>query len=65
MSLEMLKNKYNYVSLATYFTDVDKEPDLDYGLFDRYLQPKPAASVFRDFAASIKIKAPTNIQIKD
>ena len=61
----MLKNQYSYVSLATYFTDVDKPPNLNHGLFDGAFQPKPAAFVFKDFADSIKLKAPNNMRFID
>lgn len=65
ISLDMLKNQYSYVSLATYFTDVDKPPNLNHGLFDGAFQPKPAALVFKDFADSIKLKAPNNMRFID
>ena len=64
ISLGMLQNKYSYVSLATYFTDVDKLPNLNYGLFNSDFQAKPSALVFKEFSNSIKIPAvPNNLQI--
>ena len=53
-SLEKLKSEFSYVSLATYFTDVDKPPDLNHGLFTSTFRPKPSAFVFKAFADSVK-----------
>jgi len=65
ISLDMLKNQYSYVSLATYFTDVDKPPDLNHGLFTMKFQPKPSAIVFKEFADSIKTSPPKKLHIID
>ena len=50
MSLEMMTTLYPYVTLATYFIDYDRTPIYYHGLFDKYLQAKQAAMVFREFA---------------
>ncbi|MQA73282.1 MAG: hypothetical protein GEU88_02835 [Solirubrobacterales bacterium] len=49
-SLAMLENRYPFVSVATYFADHDRPPELHYGLLDAQLEPKPAAEAFRAHA---------------
>ena len=46
-SLEMIKHRYPFVRLATYFVDHDRPPEFFQGLLSEDLEPKPAAGVFR------------------
>jgi hypothetical protein len=52
-SLAMLRNDYRYVTVATYFIDHDRPPRFYEGLLDSSLRPKPAATRFAAFAASL------------
>jgi hypothetical protein len=47
-SLEMMQSHYPYVTLATYFLDVDRPP-YSHGLYSRDLRLKEAGLRFRDF----------------
>lgn len=51
-SLEMMRDDYPYVELATYFLDIDTPDYPGYGLYSTALQPKAAAAVFKSFVAS-------------
>ena len=37
----MLRKQYPYVTVATYFLDVDHETEYEQGLFDANYNPKP------------------------
>jgi hypothetical protein len=50
-SLNLLVTKYPYVTVATYFLDVDHGDEYPQGLFDGNYAPKPAATVFADFVS--------------
>jgi polysaccharide biosynthesis protein PslG len=49
-SLEMLEQRYRFVRVATYFLDHDLPPRYLQGLLDQQLEPKLAASAFRERA---------------
>jgi hypothetical protein len=49
-SLEMLKHRYRFVRIATYFLDRDLPPLYFQGLLASNLEPKPAAFAFREAA---------------
>jgi hypothetical protein len=51
-SLEMIRDRYPFVELATYFVDHDRSPEYTHGLFRDDFSPKPAAHEFADFVAS-------------
>ena len=63
MSLQMLKTQYTYVTLATYFLDYDRVSKYYHGLFDSSFQPKPAASVYHEFATLKEPEPPKNVRI--
>jgi len=48
-SLEMIRTQYPYVTVATYFLDVDHGTEYQSGLFDTTYAAKPAATIFSDF----------------
>jgi hypothetical protein len=52
-SLNMLRTQYPYVTVATYFLDVDHGTQYQQGLFDPNYRPKPAAAVFANFVESL------------
>jgi polysaccharide biosynthesis protein PslG len=53
-SLALLKTEYPYVTVATYFLDVDRGTTYQQGLFDTNFNPKPAAAAFASFISSLK-----------
>ena len=53
-SLKILRDRYPFVTVATYFIDHDRPPRFYEGLLDASLQPKPAAARFAAFATSLK-----------
>ena len=55
-SLSLLKTEYPYVTVATYFLDVDRDTTYEQGLFDVNYNPKPAASAFASFISSLRVK---------
>lgn len=64
ISLQLIKSQYTYVSVATFFLDYDRPNTLYYGLFTSDFSPKPAASAFYDFAATLtKPDPPRNPRI--
>jgi len=52
-SLEMLRSRFNYVSLAVYFLDWDRPPQYFFGLFTSEFISKPAAVVFAEQAKAL------------
>ena len=48
-SLELLRTRYRYVTVATYFLDKDHDTAYQQGLFDASYDPKPAAAAFLAF----------------
>jgi Glycosyl hydrolases family 39 len=48
-SLKMIRDRYPYVELATYFVDYDRPPSYHHGLFDSKFDPKPSATIFSSF----------------
>ena len=56
-SLDMLRTQYPYVTVATYFLDVDHGTEYQQGLFDVNYAPKPAAAVFANFTAGLSSTA--------
>ena len=50
-SLEMLRTQYPYVTVVTYFFDIDTPDYPNFGLCDSSMQPKPAGIAFRDFVS--------------
>jgi len=53
-SLEIIRDRYPYVTVATYFIDHDRLPRFYEGLLDASLHPKPAATRFAAFAANLE-----------
>ena len=56
-SLNMLRTMYPYVTVATYFLDADRDGEYHQGLFATDFSPKPAASAFASFMASLNAGA--------
>jgi hypothetical protein len=52
-SIEMLRSRFNYVSLAIYFLDWDRPPNYYFGLFTTEFISKPAAFVFAEQAKAL------------
>jgi len=52
-SLEMLRFRFNYVSLAIHFLDWDRPPNYYFGLFTTGFISKPAAFVFAEQAKAL------------
>jgi hypothetical protein len=52
-SLEMLRFRFNYVSLAIHFLDWDRPPNYYFGLFTTEFISKPAAFVFAEQAKAL------------
>ena len=53
-SLELLRDRYPYVTVATYFIDHDRPPRFYQGLLDSSLRPKPSARRFAAFAGGLQ-----------
>ena len=53
-SLELLRERYAYVELATYFIDVDRRPEFNHGLFNTSFEAKPSGRAFAAFMASLR-----------
>ena len=53
-SLEMLRDQYPYVTVATYFIDHDRPPRFYQGLLDSSLRPKPSARRFAAVAGGLE-----------
>ena len=58
IALELLMNTYTYVTIATYFIDIDIPPTYYHGLLSEDYVAKPAAETFRKCATSLKYLAP-------
>jgi hypothetical protein len=57
VSLEMIRDRYPYVEIATVFLDYDRLPQYAEGLLDESFAPKPAAHRFARFVESLRAHA--------
>jgi hypothetical protein len=57
-SLEMIRDQFPYVTVATIFSDADRPGEFDTGLLTADLQPKPAAHAFSEFVRFFAPLAP-------
>jgi hypothetical protein len=58
-SLEMIRDRYPFVSLAIAFVDRDR-PTYAQGMFTESLQPKPAAAAYESFMATLRDGGPSS-----